>query len=465
MLISSDHLWFDDILVYKKIILVKEYDDMPEKVTVVGGGLAGSEAAWQLAKRGITVDFYEMRPQKMTPAHKTDQLAELVCTNSMRSNQLSNAVGLLKEEMRQLDSLIMAAADQSQVPAGGALAVDRTEFSGYVTSKLHSLPNINFHTKEITQIPSDTIAIVATGPLTSDKLAAEIQRFSGAESLHFFDAAAPIIAADSIDMNIVYKKSRYDKGEAAYLNCPMTKQEYENFARELVNAETAEVHDFENSDVFEGCMPIEVMAKRGPKTMLFGPLKPVGLEDPTTGKIPYAVVQLRQDNAIASMYNIVGFQTHLKYGEQKRVFSMIPGLAHARFIRYGKMHRNTYMASPAVLTPAYEAKKQPGLFFAGQVTGVEGYVESAGSGLVCGINAARRANGQEPVTFPKLTALGSMANYVTSADIKHFQPMNASFALIPGLEGCKIRNKKERHLQISQRSLENLKEFQQKVLN
>ena len=341
MLISSDHLWFDDILVYKKIILVKEYDDMPEKVTVVGGGLAGSEAAWQLAKRGITVDFYEMRPQKMTAAHKTDQLAELVCTNSMRSNQLSNAVGLLKEEMRQLDSLIMAAADQSQVPAGGALAVDRTEFSGYVTSKLHSLPNINFHTKEITQIPSDTIAIVATGPLTSDRLAAEIQRFSGAESLHFFDAAAPIIAAASIDMNIVYKKSRYDKGEAAYLNCPMTKQEYENFVRELVNAETAEVHDFENSDVFEGCMPIEVMAKRGPKTMLFGPLKPVGLEDPTTGKIPYAVVQLRQDNAIASMYNIVGFQTHLKYGEQKRVFSMIPGLAHARFIRYGKMHRNT----------------------------------------------------------------------------------------------------------------------------
>jgi len=437
---------------------------MPEKVTVIGGGLAGSEAAWQLAKRGITVDFYEMRPKKMTPAHKTDQLAELVCTNSMRSNQLSNAVGLLKEEMRQLDSIIMAAADHSQVPAGGALAVDRTEFSDYVTSKLHSLPNINFHNKEITQIPSDPIAIVATGPLTSDKLAAEIQSFSGADSLHFFDAAAPIIAADSIDMNIVYKKSRYDKGEAAYLNCPMTKEEYENFARELVNAETAEVHDFENSAVFEGCMPIEVMAKRGPKTMLFGPLKPVGLEDPT-GKIPYAVVQLRQDNAIASMYNIVGFQTHLKYGEQKRVFSMIPGLAHARFIRYGKMHRNTYMASPAVLTAAYEAKKRPGLFFAGQVTGVEGYVESAGSGLISGINAARRAYGQEPVIFPKLTALGSMANYVTSADIKHFQPMNASFALIPGLEGPKVRNKKERHLKISQRSLESLKEFQQKVLN
>ncbi len=437
---------------------------MPERVTVIGGGLAGSEAAWQLAKRGITVDFYEMRPQKMTPAHKTDRLAELVCTNSMRSNQLSNAVGLLKEEMRQLDSLIMKAADHSQVPAGGALAVDRTQFSDYVTSKLLALPNINFHTEEITQIPTDRIAIIATGPLTSDKLAEEIQKFSGNESLHFFDAAAPIIAADSIDMDIVYKKSRYDKGEAAYLNCPMTKQEYENFAQELISAETAEVHSFENSEVFEGCMPIEVMAKRGMKTMLFGPLKPVGLENPATGKTPYAVVQLRQDNAVASMYNIVGFQTHLKYGEQKRVFAMIPGLAHARFIRYGKMHRNTYMASPAALSASYEAKKQPGLFFAGQVTGVEGYVESAGSGLVSGINAARRASGQEPVAFPKLTALGSMANYVTTADIKHFQPMNASFALIPGLEGPKVRNKKERHLKISQRGLECLKEFQQEVL-
>jgi len=278
---------------------------MPERVTVIGGGLAGSEAAWQLAKRGITVDFYEMRPQKMTPAHKTDRLAELVCTNSMRSNQLSNAVGLLKEEMRQLDSLIMKAADHSQVPAGGALAVDRTQFSDYVTSKLLALPNINFHTEEITQIPTDRIAIIATGPLTSDKLAEEIQKFSGNESLHFFDAAAPIIAADSIDMDIVYKKSRYDKGEAAYLNCPMTKQEYENFAQELISAETAEVHSFENSEVFEGCMPIEVMAKRGMKTMLFGPLKPVGLENPATGKTPYAVVQLRQDNAVASMYNIV----------------------------------------------------------------------------------------------------------------------------------------------------------------
>lgn len=432
---------------------------MPEKVTVIGGGLAGSEAAWQLAKRGISVDFYEMRPQKMTPAHKTGQLAELVCTNSMRSNQLSNAVGLLKEEMRHLDSLIISAADHSQVPAGGALAVDRTEFSAYVTQKLHSLSNITFYSEEITKIPTTGITVIATGPLTSDKLAAEIQQFSGTDNLHFFDAAAPIIATDSIDMNVVYKKSRYDRGEAAYLNCPLNKEEYENFVQELVNAETAQMHDFEKNDVFEGCMPIEVMAQRGAKTMLFGPLKPVGLENPRTGKIPYAVVQLRQDNAAASMYNIVGFQTHLKYGEQKRVFSMIPGLSHARFIRYGKMHRNTYMASPSVLNASYESKKQAGLFFAGQLTGVEGYVESAGSGLIAGINASKRAYDAEPVIFPKLTALGSMASYVTTTNVKHFQPMNASFALIPGLEGSKIHNKKERHLKISERSLNCLDDF------
>lgn len=438
---------------------------MPKSVTVVGGGLAGSEAAWQIARRGIPVDLYEMRPKKMTPAHKTGQLAELVCTNSMRSNQLSNAVGLLKEEMRELNSLILEAADKTQVPAGGALAVDRDEFSQYVTKKLHNLPNINFHDKEITNLPNDGITVVATGPLTSDALAAKIQQFSGTESLHFFDAAAPIIAASSIDMDIVYKKSRYDRGEAAYLNCPMTRPEYENFARELVKAETAQMHDFEKDDVFEGCMPIEVMAARGEKTMLFGPLKPVGLENPHTGKTPYAVVQLRQDNAVASMYNIVGFQTHLKYGEQKRVFSMIPGLANAKFIRYGKMHRNTYMASPEVLTASYEAKKQPGLFFAGQMTGVEGYVESAGSGLVAGINAAREACKKEPVGFPKHTALGSMANYVTTTSVKHFQPMNASFALIPGLEGKKVRNKRERHEKISERSLAELVEFKQEELD
>lgn len=438
---------------------------MPKTVTVVGGGLAGSEAAWQLAKRGISVDLYEMRPTKMTPAHKTGELAELVCTNSMRSNQLSNAVGLMKEEMRQLDSLVLKAADKTQVPAGGALAVDRDEFSAYITKTLHALPNITFHDEEITELPQDGITIIATGPLTSDKLAIKIQEFSGTESLHFFDAAAPIVAADSIDLDIVYKKSRYDRGDAAYLNCPMTQEEYEKFTQELVNAETAQMHDFEKDDVFEGCMPIEVMASRGEKTMLFGPLKPVGLKDPYTGKTPYAVVQLRQDNAAASMYNIVGFQTHLKYGEQKRVFSMIPGLANARFIRYGKMHRNTYMASPEVLTASYEAKKQPGLFFAGQMTGVEGYVESAGSGLVAGINAAKEALDEPTVIFPKMTALGSMANYVTTTSVKHFQPMNASFALIPGLEGKKIRNKRERHEKISERSLAKLQEFKQKELD
>lgn len=437
---------------------------MPEKVTIIGGGLAGSEAAWQVAKRGIKVDLYEMRPQKLTPAHKTGEFAELVCTNSMRSNQLSNAVGLLKEEMRHLDSLIMEAADQTQVPAGGALAVDRDSFSDYVTEKLKGMDNVTVHEEEITELPKTGLTVIATGPLTSDALAEQIQKFSGTDSLHFFDAAAPIVAADSIDMDIVYKKSRYDRGEAAYLNCPMNKEQYQKFANELVHAETAEMHGFENSDVFEGCMPIEVMAARGAKTMLFGPLKPVGLEDPHTGKTPYAVVQLRQDNAAASMYNIVGFQTHLKYGEQKRVFSMIPGLENARFARYGKMHRNTYMASPKVLSASYEAKKQKGLFFAGQMTGVEGYVESAGSGLVAGINAAREAMGKETVAFPKDTALGSMANYVTTTDAKHFQPMNASFALLPSLEGKKIRNKKERHLKISERGLASLDAFKADVL-
>ncbi|MDF7638887.1 methylenetetrahydrofolate--tRNA-(uracil(54)-C(5))-methyltransferase (FADH(2)-oxidizing) TrmFO [Lactobacillus sp. ESL0791] len=437
---------------------------MTETVSVIGGGLAGSEAAWQLASRGIKVALYEMRPSKLTPAHKTGNLAELVCTNSMRSDQLSNAVGLLKEEMRQLDSLILQAADATRVPAGGALAVDREQFSQYVTAKLHALENVTFHDQEITQIPASGITIIATGPLTSDSLAEQLQIFSGLDSLHFFDAAAPIVAADSIDMEVVYKKSRYDRGEAAYLNCPMNKAEYENFTHNLVEAETAQMHGFENSDVFEGCMPIEVMAARGPKTMLFGPLKPVGLEDPHTGETPYAVVQLRQDNAAASMYNIVGFQTHLKYGEQKRVFSMIPGLENARFVRYGKMHRNTYLASPEILQASYESKKQAGLFFAGQMTGVEGYVESAGSGLVAGINAAREAVGEETVAFPKDTALGSMANYVTTTSAKHFQPMNASFALLPSLVGKKIRNKKERHVKISERGLASLAKFKAEVL-
>lgn len=435
---------------------------MPEKVTVIGGGLAGSEATWQLAKRGIEVDLYEMRPVKMTPAHETGNLSELVCTNSMRSNQLSNAVGLLKEEMRQLDSLIMRVADETAVPAGGALAVDRDSFSKKITQIINELPNVHVHNEEIKDIPKEGINIIATGPLTSDSLATKIKEFCGSESLHFFDAAAPIITAESIDYNIIYKKSRYDKGEAAYLNCPMDKEQFVNFYNNLITAETAELHEFEKNNVFEGCMPIEVMAKRGEKTMLFGPLKPVGLEDPKTGKLPYAVVQLRQDNASASMYNIVGFQTHLKFGEQKRVFSLIPGLANAVFVRYGKMHRNTYISSPEVLNSTYETKLCKNLFFAGQMTGVEGYVESAGSGLVAGINASLRAIGESPIVFPKNTAIGSMANYITSTSAKNFQPMNASYSLMPQLEK-KIRNKQERHLMQSKIALDELNEFKNKV--
>lgn len=435
---------------------------MPERVTVIGGGLAGSEATWQLAKRGIEVDLYEMRPVKMTPAHETGNLSELVCTNSMRSNQLSNAVGLLKEEMRQLDSLIMRVADETAVPAGGALAVDRDSFSKKITQIINELPNVHVHNEEIKDIPKDGINIIATGPLTSDSLATKIKEFCGSESLHFFDAAAPIITAESIDYNIVYKKSRYDKGEAAYLNCPMDKEQFVNFYNNLITAETAELHEFEKNNVFEGCMPIEVMAKRGEKTMLFGPLKPVGLEDPKTGKLPYAVVQLRQDNASASMYNIVGFQTHLKFGEQKRVFSLIPGLANAVFVRYGKMHRNTYISSPEVLNSTYETKLCKNLFFAGQMTGVEGYVESAGSGLVAGINASLRAIGESPIVFPKNTAIGSMANYITSTSAKNFQQMNASYSLMPQLEK-KIRNKQERHLMQSKIALDELNEFKNKV--
>lgn len=435
---------------------------MPERVTVIGGGLAGSEATWQLAKRGIEVDLYEMRPVKMTPAHETGNLSELVCTNSMRSNQLSNAVGLLKEEMRQLDSLIIRVADETAVPAGGALAVDRDSFSKKVTQIINELPNVHVHNEEIKDIPKDGINIIATGPLTSDSLATKIKEFCGSESLHFFDAAAPIITAESIDYNIVYKKSRYDKGEAAYLNCPMDKEQFVNFYNNLITAETAELHEFEKNNVFEGCMPIEVMAKRGEKTMLFGPLKPVGLEDPKTGKLPYAVVQLRQDNASASMYNIVGFQAHLKFGEQKRVFSLIPGLANAVFVRYGKMHRNTYISSPEVLNSTYETKLCENLFFAGQMTGVEGYVESAGSGLVAGINASLRAIGESPIVFPKNTAIGSMANYITSTSAKNFQPMNASYSLMPQLEK-KIRNKQERHLMQSKIALDELNEFKNKV--
>ncbi|MFD1432881.1 methylenetetrahydrofolate--tRNA-(uracil(54)-C(5))-methyltransferase (FADH(2)-oxidizing) TrmFO [Lacticaseibacillus yichunensis] len=426
-------------------------------VNVIGAGLAGSEAAWQIASRGVDVNLYEMRPKQTTPAHHTDQFAELVCTNSLRANSVTNGVGLLKEEMRRLNSVIMMAADATAVPAGGALAVDREPFSALVTKTLRSHPRIHVIEEAVETIP-EGITVVATGPLTAPKMAEAIVALNGEDGLHFFDAAAPILDANSIDMDIVYKKSRYDKGEAAYLNCPMDRDQFFAFQRELVNADVAEGHDFENLTVFEGCMPIEVMAKRGERTMLFGPLKPVGLADPRTGRDPYAVVQLRQDNAAASLYNIVGFQTHLKWGEQKRVFRMIPGLENAVIVRYGVMHRNTYMNAPVVLKDTYESTRRSGLFFAGQMTGVEGYVESAGSGLVAGINAARLAQGLDALTFPDDTQIGAMAHYITHTDAKHFQPMNANFGIMPALP-TRIKDKRERNQALADRALATLDGF------
>lgn len=430
-------------------------------VNVIGAGLAGSEAAWQIAQAGVDVNLYEMRPVKMTPAHHTSNFAELVCTNSLRANQITNAVGLLKEEMRQLHSIIIQSADATAVPAGGALAVDREPFSELVTQKLTSNPHIHVANEELSAFP-DGITVVATGPLTAPGLAQAIVDLNGEAGLSFFDAAAPILDANTINEDIVYKKSRYDRGEAAYLNCPMTKDEFLTFYQALVSAEVAEGHDFEKMTVFEGCMPIEVMAKRGIKTMLFGPLKPVGLEDPRTGKEPYAVVQLRQDNAAASLYNMVGFQTHLKWGEQKRVFRLIPGLENVQIIRYGVMHRNTFMKSPVVLEPTYASKRRPDLFFAGQMTGVEGYVESAASGLIAGINAARIALGETPLIFPGTTAMGSMAHYITHTSAHHFQPMNANFGIMPALT-VRVRNKKERNQQLADRALKDLATFQARM--
>lgn len=426
-------------------------------INVIGAGLAGSEAAWQIAKRGLKVRLYEMRPEKKTPAHHTQNFAELVCTNSLRANQLTNGAGLLKEEMRRLDSIIMEAADAHNVPAGGALAVDRETFSSAITEKLTNHPNVEVIREELTAIP-EGLTVIATGPLTSDSLAQAIKRLTDDEGLYFYDAAAPIVEKSSLDMDKIYLKSRYDKGEAAYLNCPMTEEEFYNFYHELINAEMAELHDFEDQKFFEGCMPIEQMASRGEKTMLFGPLKPVGLEDPKTGKEPFAVVQLRQDNAAGNLYNLVGFQTHLKWGEQKRVFSMIPGLENAQFVRYGVMHRNTYLRSPEFLNATYQTKKRSDLLFAGQMTGVEGYIESAASGLYAGINAALIAQGKEPVIFPEETMMGAMAHYITHASPKHFQPINANFGIIPRLEK-RIREKRERNLALSQRALTVLEEF------
>ncbi|MBU8682410.1 FADH(2)-oxidizing methylenetetrahydrofolate--tRNA-(uracil(54)-C(5))-methyltransferase TrmFO [Bacillus haynesii] len=427
---------------------------MNQTVNVIGAGLAGSEAAWQLAKRGINVRLYEMRPVKQTPAHHTDKFAELVCSNSLRANSLTNAIGVLKEEMRVLDSAIIAAADECSVPAGGALAVDRHEFAANVTEKVKNHPNVTVLNEEVTEIPEGP-TIIATGPLTSEALSAKLRELTGEDYLYFYDAAAPIVEKDSLDMDKVYLKSRYDKGEAAYLNCPMTEEEFDRFYDALVSAETVPLKEFEKEIFFEGCMPIEVMAKRGKKTMLFGPMKPVGLEDPKTGKRPYAVVQLRQDDAAGTLYNIVGFQTHLKWGDQKEVLRLIPGLEQAEIVRYGVMHRNTFINSPSLLKATYQFKKRDDLFFAGQMTGVEGYVESAASGLVAGINAARLIQGKEPVTFSNDTAIGSMAHYITETNKKNFQPMNANFGLFKEL-GVKIKNKQERNEQYASRALETI---------
>lgn len=436
-------------------------------INVIGAGLAGSEAAYQIAKRGIPVKLYEMRGKKATPQHKTDQFAELVCSNSLRGDSLTNAVGLLKEEMRRLDSVIMKAAESTRVPAGGALAVDRDGFSQMVTDEVSNHPLIEVIREEITEIPDDAITVIASGPLTSDALAERIHALNGGDGFYFYDAAAPIVDKGSIDMDKVYLKSRYDKGEAAYLNCPMTKEEFMAFHDALVNAEEAPLNSFEKEKYFEGCMPIEVMAKRGIKTMLYGPMKPVGLEYPEDYKgprdgefkTPYAVVQLRQDNTAGSLYNIVGFQTHLKWGEQKRVFRMIPGLENADFVRYGVMHRNSYMDSPNLLTETFATRKNPDLFFAGQMTGVEGYVESAASGLVTGINAVRRFKGEEPVIFPQTTAIGALPHYITHAESKHFQPMNVNFGIIKELDGPRIRDKKERYEKIAERALTDLQAY------
>lgn len=431
------------------------------EVTVIGAGLAGSEAAWQLAKRGIRVKLYEMRPVKQTPAHHTDKFAELVCSNSLRANTLTNAVGVLKEEMRRLDSVIMKAADSCSVPAGGALAVDRHEFAAKVTEMVTNHPNVTVVREEVTSIPTGP-TIIATGPLTSQSLSEQLQALTGEQYLYFYDAAAPIIEKESINMEKVYVKSRYDKGEAAYINCPMTEEQFERFYDALISAETVPLKEFEKEIYFEGCMPIEVMARRGKKTLLFGPMKPVGLEDPRTGKRPYAVVQLRQDDAAGTLYNIVGFQTHLKWGAQKEVIRLIPGLEQAEIVRYGVMHRNTFLNSPKLLKPTYQYKEREDLFFAGQMTGVEGYVESAASGLVAGINAAHYVLGKELIVFPQETAIGSMAHYITSANPKHFQPMNANFGLFAPLDEM-IKDKKKKNERYAERALETIQNFLKKL--
>lgn len=423
------------------------------KATVIGAGLAGCEAAWQLAKRGIHVRLVEMKPKKRTPAHKSDKFSELVCSNSLRAANTENAVGLLKEEMRRLGSLIMESADATRVEAGGALAVDRERFSEYITNRIRENENIEIVSEEVTSLPQERPLIVATGPLTADALSKSIAEHLGDKPyLGFFDAAAPIVTFDSIDMSKAYFKSRYDKGSADYINCPMSEEDYRAFYDALVSAECAELHGFENDKVFEGCMPVEVMAKRGFDTLCYGPLKPVGLRDPSTGKTPFAVVQLRKDNREGTLYNIVGFQTHLKFGEQKRVFSMIPGLENAEFVRYGVMHRNTYIKSPGLLSDDYSLKSDGDLYFAGQMTGVEGYVESASSGLCAGLCLAMKMLGRERPDFPQETAMGALAKYVSFGSVGDFQPMNINFGIITPLEK-RIRGKREKNAEIARRAL------------
>ena len=423
-----------------------------EKVTVLGAGLAGSECAWQLAKRGVPVCLVEMKPAKMTPAHTSEYFAELVCSNSLRSDELTNAVGLLKEEMRRLGSLIMESADANRVAAGGALAVDREGFSRYITDRLKACGNIELVSAEATEIPEGTV-VIATGPLSSDAIAEKIAALCPESDLHFYDAVAPIVTLESVDMSSAFFASRYDKGTADYVNCPMDKDEYLAFVGELVRAKEAEVHGFDDAGVFEGCMPVEVMARRGVDTLRYGPLKPVGLIDPRTGRENYAVVQLRRDNAEGTIYNIVGFQTHLTWGEQKRVFSMIPALHDAEFVRYGVMHRNTYLNSPKLLDRYYRLRSDERISFAGQMTGVEGYVESAASGMLVGIETAARVLGLESVDFPQETAIGALAEYISGGSVGDFQPMNINFGIITPL-GYRVKGKRNKNAEISRRSLE-----------
>ena len=432
---------------------------MTDTIQIYGAGLAGSEAAWQAVRQGVRVRLYEMKPEKKTPAHHTDGFAELVCSNSLRSAELTNGVGLLKEELRRMGSLIMEAADASRVAAGGALAVDRTKFSDYVTEKLRSHPLVEVISAEMTEIPEEEITVVATGPLTSDALAGTISRMTGGKSLYFYDAAAPIVDAESVDMTKAFFASRYGKGGADYINCPMTEAEYKAFYEALLSAEEAPLHDFEAGDrlkVFEGCMPVEVMARRGEDTLRYGPMKPVGIRHPETGEEYYAVVQLRRENDAGTMYNLVGFQTHLTWPEQRRVFSMIPGLERAEFLRYGVMHRNTFLCSPELLEADYSFRPNRRIYFAGQMTGVEGYIESAASGFVAGINAARQARGLEPFLFPEITMTGAMAHYVSHGDKTLFQPMNANFGVMPPL-GFKVKGgKRVRNEAMSRRALEEI---------